>query len=84
MIILLALIACQPAPIATEAASVAPTVVECLPGTATTVEALGPVWSVAVRVPSGALVAPWVQVQGDQLVVGCPAEGGALTVEWGY
>lgn len=37
---------------------------------------------VVVQLPSGALVAPWVQFQADRILVRCPDEGGTLIVGW--
>ena len=59
------------------------TVAECTPGVVASVEALGPVWSVAVTLPNGAAVAPMVQIFSDKVDVYCPKEGGTITVEWG-
>ena len=81
--ILLALLACaQPSPEAEQAPILPPTVVECDPGSATTVAGQGAVWSVSVRLPSGNVKAPMVQMLSDSLIVYCPEAGGTLTVEW--
>jgi hypothetical protein len=85
MYLLLALACRMPtnAPESPDTAAIpAPSVVECHPGTATAVEAQGGVFGVSVRLPSGVDVAPMVQVLSGEVIVYCPADGGALTVEW--
>jgi len=82
MSMLLLLIACQAAPDAPQSTPAPDTVQECPAGTAHNVEVQGAAEDVVVQLPSGALVAPWVQFQSDRLVVRCPDEGGTLIVGW--
>ena len=84
MTILLAFLACrQPAPEPNAAPILRPTVANCPAGVVEAVPSQGPVWGVSVVLPSGARVAPMVQILGDQIDVYCPKEGGTITVEWG-
>ena len=79
---LLFLIACQTTPVAPQSHEIPDTVDECPAGRAHNVAALGAPDDVVAQIPSGALVAPWVQFQSDRLVVLCPDEGGTLVVGW--
>lgn len=79
---LLLLIACQTAPEAPETVPTPDTVEECPAGRVHHVMTEAAPEDVVVQVPSGALVAPWVQFQSDRILVRCPDEGGVLTVGW--
>ena len=82
MSLLLLLIACQAAPVAPESTPTPDTVEECPAGRVHHVMMEAAPEDVVVQIPSGALVAPWVQFQADRIVVRCPDEGGTLIVGW--
>lgn len=60
-----------------------PTVQECPASNVINVEIRGAIVGLSVETPSGALVAPHIQILTEEIIVTCPEEGGVLTVVWG-
>jgi len=82
MITLFLILSCSNSKLEDSGFTQPPTVQDCPAARYSEAPLLGGVTAVSVEIPSGVLVAPWVQFHADSLWVECPEDGGMLTVAW--